>query len=95
MEHRHPTIISNNLILLHSDLIHLNYTSYVFSQPPEVGIGVRKLAGKMASRDLGLRAVVRLAVRLAPRDGRDRIDGWARDATSRAYLKVGVAGSLI
>jgi uncharacterized protein YggU (UPF0235/DUF167 family) len=35
--------------------------------------------------------MVRLAVRLTPRGGRDRIDGWARDAAGRAYLKVRVA----
>lgn len=33
----------------------------------------------------------RLAVRLTPRGGRDRIDGWARDAGGRAYLKVRVS----
>ncbi len=33
----------------------------------------------------------RLAVRLTPRGGRDRIEGWARDAAGRAYLKVRVA----
>jgi uncharacterized protein (TIGR00251 family) len=34
---------------------------------------------------------VRLAVRLTPRGGRERIDGWARDDAGRAYLKVRVA----
>jgi uncharacterized protein (TIGR00251 family) len=34
---------------------------------------------------------VRLAVRLTPRGGRERIDGWARDDAGRAYLKVKVA----
>jgi len=33
----------------------------------------------------------RLAVRLTPRGGRDRIEGWARDDAGRAYLKVRVA----
>lgn len=32
-----------------------------------------------------------LAVRLTPRGGRDRIDGWALDADGRPYLKVRVA----
>jgi hypothetical protein len=35
--------------------------------------------------------VARLAVRLTPRGGRDRIDGWGRDAAGRAYLKARVA----
>ena len=35
--------------------------------------------------------MARLAVRLTPRGGRDRIDGWGRDAAGRAYLKVRVA----
>jgi uncharacterized protein YggU (UPF0235/DUF167 family) len=35
--------------------------------------------------------VARLAVRLTPRGGRDRVDGWARDDAGRAYLKVRVA----
>ena len=34
---------------------------------------------------------MRLAVRLTPRGGRDAIEGWARDAAGRAYLKVRVA----
>jgi uncharacterized protein len=33
----------------------------------------------------------RLAVRLTPRGGRDRIDGWARDGAGRACLKVRVS----
>ena len=36
---------------------------------------------------------MRLTVRLTPRAGRDRIDGWARDAAGRAYLKVKVAAA--
>jgi uncharacterized protein (TIGR00251 family) len=34
---------------------------------------------------------VRLAVRLTPRGGRDHVDGWMKDASGRAYLKVRVA----
>ncbi len=34
---------------------------------------------------------MRLAVRLTPRGGRDRIDGWGRDGVGRAFLKVRVA----
>jgi hypothetical protein len=34
-------------------------------------------------------------VRLTPRAGRDRIDGWARDASGRAYLKIRVAAAPI
>jgi uncharacterized protein YggU (UPF0235/DUF167 family) len=34
---------------------------------------------------------VRLAVRLTPKGGRDRIDGWARDEAGRAFLKVRVS----
>jgi uncharacterized protein (TIGR00251 family) len=34
---------------------------------------------------------MRLAVRLTPRGGRDRIDGWARDDAGRVYLKVRVS----
>lgn len=34
---------------------------------------------------------MRLPVRLTPRGGRDRIDGWARDDAGRAYLKIRVA----
>jgi uncharacterized protein YggU (UPF0235/DUF167 family) len=30
----------------------------------------------------------RLVVRLTPRAGEDRIDGWARDAAGRPHLKV-------
>lgn len=37
--------------------------------------------------------MVRLAVRLTPRAGRDRIDGWARDEAGRVYLKVKVAAA--
>lgn len=33
----------------------------------------------------------RLAVRLTPRGGRDRIDGWAEDEAGRPVLKVRVA----
>jgi uncharacterized protein YggU (UPF0235/DUF167 family) len=35
--------------------------------------------------------VVRLAVRLTPRGGRDRIDGWGRDDAGRTYLKARVS----
>ena len=35
--------------------------------------------------------MARLAVRLTPRGGRDRIDGWGRDGAGRAFLKVRVA----
>ncbi len=38
-------------------------------------------------------ATARLAVRLTPRGGRDRIDGWAADADGRAYLKVRVSAA--
>ena len=34
---------------------------------------------------------MRLSVRLTPRGGRDRIDGWARDDAGRVYLKVRVS----
>ncbi|HEY2112609.1 MAG TPA: DUF167 family protein [Dongiaceae bacterium] len=34
---------------------------------------------------------LRLVVRLTPRGGRDAIDGWARDADGRPYLKARVA----
>jgi uncharacterized protein (TIGR00251 family) len=34
---------------------------------------------------------VRLAVRLTPRGGRDRVEGWARDSAGRPHLKVRVA----
>ena len=34
---------------------------------------------------------MQLAVRLTPRGGRDRADGWARDADGRPYLKVRVS----
>jgi uncharacterized protein len=36
---------------------------------------------------------MRLAVRLTPRGGADRIDGWARDASGRTFLKVRVKAS--
>jgi len=35
--------------------------------------------------------LVRLAVRLTPRGGRDRIEGWSRDEVGRRVLKVRVA----
>ena len=35
--------------------------------------------------------MTRVAVRLTPRGGRDRIDGWACDAAGRPHLKVRVA----
>ncbi|MDR3507629.1 MAG: DUF167 family protein [Caulobacteraceae bacterium] len=35
--------------------------------------------------------MARLAVRLTPRGGRDRIDGWAADAEGRPVLKVRVS----
>ena len=35
--------------------------------------------------------IVRLAVRLTPRGGREAIDGWAVDGEGRPYLKVRVA----
>jgi len=38
---------------------------------------------------------VRLTVRLTPRGGRDRVDGWVRDAAGRACLKVRVAAAPI
>lgn len=38
---------------------------------------------------------MRLAVRLTPKGGRDRIEGWARDEAGRAYLKVRVAAAPI
>jgi uncharacterized protein YggU (UPF0235/DUF167 family) len=38
---------------------------------------------------------LRLAVRLTPRGGRDRIDGWASDDAGRAYLKVRVAAAAV
>jgi uncharacterized protein (TIGR00251 family) len=37
----------------------------------------------------------RLAVRLTPRGGRDRIDGWARDGAGRAHLKIRVAAPAV
>ena len=35
--------------------------------------------------------MARLAVRLTPRGGRDRVDGWGQDAAGRAYLKARVS----
>ena len=35
--------------------------------------------------------MARLAVRLTPRGGRDRIDGWGRDDAGRAFLKARVS----
>jgi uncharacterized protein YggU (UPF0235/DUF167 family) len=37
--------------------------------------------------------MVRLTVRLTPRGGRDRIDGWGVDAAGSVYLKVRVAAA--
>ena len=34
---------------------------------------------------------MRLVVRLTPRAGRVRVDGWSRDAAGRVFLKVRVA----
>lgn len=34
---------------------------------------------------------MRLAVRLTPRGGADRVDGWALDGAGRPYLKVRVS----
>lgn len=36
---------------------------------------------------------MRLAVRLTPRGGGDRIDGWALDPTGRPYLKARVSAA--
>ena len=36
-------------------------------------------------------APLRLIVRLTPRGGRDAVEGWARDADERSYLKARVA----
>jgi len=36
-------------------------------------------------------APLRLIVRLTPRGGRDAVEGWARDADGRPYLKARVA----
>ena len=33
---------------------------------------------------------MRLTVRLTPRGGADRVDGWGRDASGRAFLKIRV-----
>ena len=38
---------------------------------------------------------MRLAVRLTPRGGADRADGWAVDGAGRPYLKVRVSAPLI
>jgi uncharacterized protein (TIGR00251 family) len=38
---------------------------------------------------------LRLAVRLTPRGGRDRIDGWARDDAGRLHLNVRVAAPAV
>lgn len=38
---------------------------------------------------------MRLAVRLTPRGGADRIDGWARDDSGRVYLKVRVRAAAV
>lgn len=40
-------------------------------------------------------ASVRLAVRLTPRGGADRIDGWARDDADRVYLKARVRAAAV
>lgn len=40
-------------------------------------------------------ASVRLAVRLTPRGGADRIDGWAQDDAGRDYLKVRVRAAAV
>lgn len=34
---------------------------------------------------------MRIAVRLTPRGGADRADGWARDAAGRPFLKIRVS----
>ncbi len=38
-------------------------------------------------------AALRLVVRLTPRAGEDRIDGWAADASGRPHLKARVAAA--
>jgi uncharacterized protein YggU (UPF0235/DUF167 family) len=38
---------------------------------------------------------LRLVVRLTPRGGRDAIEGWARDACGRPYLKARVAAPAV
>jgi hypothetical protein len=45
----------------------------------------------MAKLPLQPNSPTRIAVRLTPRGGRDRIDGWAVDADGRACLRVRVA----
>jgi uncharacterized protein YggU (UPF0235/DUF167 family) len=40
-------------------------------------------------------ASARLAVRLTPRGGADRIDGWAQDDAGRSYLKVRVRAAAV
>jgi uncharacterized protein len=40
-------------------------------------------------------AEARLAVRLTPRGGADRIDGWARDDAGRPHLKVRVRAAAV
>jgi uncharacterized protein YggU (UPF0235/DUF167 family) len=53
------------------------------------------LASRKSDREGDARAVARLAVRLTPRGGHDRVDGWARDEAGRAFLKVRVAAAPI
>lgn len=36
---------------------------------------------------------MRLAVRLTPRGGKDRVEGWAEDEAGRRYLKVRVSAA--
>jgi uncharacterized protein YggU (UPF0235/DUF167 family) len=38
---------------------------------------------------------LRLSVRLTPRGGADRVDGWARDDAARVYLKVRVRAAAV
>ena len=40
-------------------------------------------------------ASIRLAVRLTPRGGADRIDGWGEDDAGRRYLKVRVRAAAV
>jgi uncharacterized protein YggU (UPF0235/DUF167 family) len=40
-----------------------------------------------------VRLAVRLAVRLTPKGGRDKVEGWARDEAGRPYLKVRVSAA--
>ena len=37
--------------------------------------------------------MVRLAVRVSPRGGRDAVEGWGRDEAGRPYLKIRVSAS--